>query len=66
MPIWPDKKTLALERQRAMLRGILLSFLETACIFPKGIAERLLHYGSLDPKQVISLTKELRQALVNY
>lgn len=54
-----------MEHQRKELNGILLSFLETACIFPKKIAEQLLHYGSMDPAQAISLTHELREALKN-
>jgi hypothetical protein len=42
---WPER-TISASEQRARLRGIMYSFLESACTFPKTIAERLMQYGA--------------------
>jgi hypothetical protein len=56
---WPTPS----RKIREQLRGILTSFLESACLFPKAIAERMLMYGSLDPATVVSLTHEVHRAM---
>jgi hypothetical protein len=56
---WPTPS----RKIREQLRGVLTSFLESACLFPKSIAERMLMFGSLDPKTVVSLTHEVHRAV---
>jgi hypothetical protein len=60
---WPEATAAPTRHSRARLRGILTSFLASACIFPRTVAERLLHFGSLNSSAVISLTREVRKSL---
>lgn len=60
---WPDATPAPTRSGRARVRGILTSFLASACLFPKTVAMRLLHFGSLNSSVVESMTHEVHQSI---